>query len=245
MVEAAGQWWPDGWVKGEGFVRPPDVADPMTPPPSFDKIGEEYVRQIPYDFAFQLAWRAAMGGRPYISMGAMPLTFAVRDQHLFCPDEQQLESSVNQASPHWLDEQELAVGTVELLFLRSESGLPTRLLSFTVDDRLRGVAALPAGEPADMRAWIGMLGRRSEAAASIIRTTSDVLEMIRPISIKTTAFGEVEQSLPSRVSAMYLPWSLVHVRDAERRAQLAYVMREKGLRAVLDSVEEVRAHGGG
>jgi len=46
MVEAAGQRWPDGWVKGEGFVRPPDVADPMMPPPSFDKIGEEYVRQI-------------------------------------------------------------------------------------------------------------------------------------------------------------------------------------------------------
>src|SRR5215217_557485 len=46
MVEAAGQRWPDGWVKGEGFVRPPDVADPLTPPPSFDEIGEEYVRQI-------------------------------------------------------------------------------------------------------------------------------------------------------------------------------------------------------
>ncbi|HEX5963795.1 MAG TPA: hypothetical protein VFY42_08715 [Gemmatimonadales bacterium] len=46
MVDAAGQRWPDGWVKGEGFVRPPDVADPMTPPPGFDKIGEEYVRQI-------------------------------------------------------------------------------------------------------------------------------------------------------------------------------------------------------
>ncbi len=29
MVEAAGQRWPDGWVKGEGFVRPPDVADPL------------------------------------------------------------------------------------------------------------------------------------------------------------------------------------------------------------------------
>ena len=45
MVEAAGRLWPDGWVKGEGFVRPPDVADP-TPPPSFDQIGEEHVRQI-------------------------------------------------------------------------------------------------------------------------------------------------------------------------------------------------------
>lgn len=46
MVDAAGQRWPDGWVKGEGFVRPADVADPMTPPPRFDKVGEEYVRQI-------------------------------------------------------------------------------------------------------------------------------------------------------------------------------------------------------
>ena len=46
MVEAGGERWPDGWVKGEGFVRPPDVADPMTPPPSFDKIGQEHVRQI-------------------------------------------------------------------------------------------------------------------------------------------------------------------------------------------------------
>jgi hypothetical protein len=27
-------------------VRPPDVANPMMPPPSFDKIGDEYVRQI-------------------------------------------------------------------------------------------------------------------------------------------------------------------------------------------------------
>jgi hypothetical protein len=46
MVEAAGQRWPNGWVKGEGFVRP-DVADPMTPPPRFDKIGEEYVHDPP------------------------------------------------------------------------------------------------------------------------------------------------------------------------------------------------------
>jgi arylsulfatase A-like enzyme len=32
MVEAAGQRWPDGWVKGEGFVRPPDVNHPVNPP---------------------------------------------------------------------------------------------------------------------------------------------------------------------------------------------------------------------
>ncbi|MGZ6849480.1 MAG: hypothetical protein ACXVEV_01325 [Nocardioidaceae bacterium] len=46
MVDAAGQRWPAGWVKGEGFVRPPGEADPLKPPPRFDVIGEEYVRQI-------------------------------------------------------------------------------------------------------------------------------------------------------------------------------------------------------
>lgn len=46
MVEAAGQEWPDGWVKGMGFVRPRQDADPMQPPPSVGVIGEEYVRQI-------------------------------------------------------------------------------------------------------------------------------------------------------------------------------------------------------
>lgn len=45
MVDAAGQRWPDGWVKGEGFVRP-SGSDPMRRPPRFDEIGEEYVRQI-------------------------------------------------------------------------------------------------------------------------------------------------------------------------------------------------------
>jgi hypothetical protein len=46
MVDAAGQRWPDGWVKGEGFVRPVGETDPLKPPPWFDEIGEEYVRQI-------------------------------------------------------------------------------------------------------------------------------------------------------------------------------------------------------
>ncbi|MCW2757388.1 MAG: hypothetical protein JWO46_1134 [Nocardioidaceae bacterium] len=45
MVEAAGQRWPDGWVKGEGFVRA-RVEDRYAPPPSFAAVGEEYVRQI-------------------------------------------------------------------------------------------------------------------------------------------------------------------------------------------------------
>jgi hypothetical protein len=46
MVEAAGQEWPDGWVKGEGFVRPRSTDDPMKPPPTVAEIGEEDVRQI-------------------------------------------------------------------------------------------------------------------------------------------------------------------------------------------------------
>jgi hypothetical protein len=45
MVDAAGQRWPEGWVRGEGFVRP-SGTDPMRRPPRFDEIGEEYVRQI-------------------------------------------------------------------------------------------------------------------------------------------------------------------------------------------------------
>jgi hypothetical protein len=46
MVDAAGQRWPDGWIKGEGFVRPAWETDPLKPPPPFVELGEEYVRQI-------------------------------------------------------------------------------------------------------------------------------------------------------------------------------------------------------
>lgn len=46
MVDAAGQRWPEGWVKGEGFVRPRGETDPLKAPPRFVDIGEEYVRQI-------------------------------------------------------------------------------------------------------------------------------------------------------------------------------------------------------
>ena len=45
-VDAVGQRWPDGWVKGEGFVRPVGETDPLKPPPRFVDLGEEYVRQI-------------------------------------------------------------------------------------------------------------------------------------------------------------------------------------------------------
>lgn len=47
MVEAAGEHWPDGWVKGEGFVRPRHEEPEAPPPaPTFAEVGEEYVRQI-------------------------------------------------------------------------------------------------------------------------------------------------------------------------------------------------------
>ncbi|KAB7744502.1 tyrosine-type recombinase/integrase [Nostocoides sp. F2B08] len=45
MVDAAGQYWPEGWVKGEGFVRPRE-DNRYEATPSFAAIGEEYVRQI-------------------------------------------------------------------------------------------------------------------------------------------------------------------------------------------------------
>lgn len=46
MVEAGGERWPDGWVKGEGFIRPWMSPIRLPGPPRFDEIGEEYVRQI-------------------------------------------------------------------------------------------------------------------------------------------------------------------------------------------------------
>lgn len=46
MVDAAGQRWPEGWVRGEGFVRPPGEENPLATPPRFVDIAEEYVRQI-------------------------------------------------------------------------------------------------------------------------------------------------------------------------------------------------------
>lgn len=54
MVEAAGHYWPDGWVKGEGFVRAreekpaaPEPVEQVAPPaPGFATVAEEYVRQI-------------------------------------------------------------------------------------------------------------------------------------------------------------------------------------------------------
>jgi integrase len=46
MVTAAGQDWPDGWVKGEGFVRAGTDVDPMVAPPTVVELGEAYVRQI-------------------------------------------------------------------------------------------------------------------------------------------------------------------------------------------------------
>lgn len=48
MVDAAGQRWPEGWMKGMGFVRP--VVEELVPvspaSPMFAEVAEEYVRQI-------------------------------------------------------------------------------------------------------------------------------------------------------------------------------------------------------
>lgn len=47
MVDAAGQHWPEGWVKGRGFVRAQaEEPAPRPPAPTFPTVAEEYVRQI-------------------------------------------------------------------------------------------------------------------------------------------------------------------------------------------------------
>lgn len=43
-AEAAGNRWPEGWVKGEGLVRSPANHD--VPRPYFAEVAEEYVRQV-------------------------------------------------------------------------------------------------------------------------------------------------------------------------------------------------------
>ena len=47
MVIAAGEFWPDGWVKGAGFVRPnPAAGTSVSPPRAVSEVGLEYVDQI-------------------------------------------------------------------------------------------------------------------------------------------------------------------------------------------------------
>ena len=46
MVDAAGQRWPDGWVKGEGFVRPADVTDRWPRRPASTRSARSTSRQI-------------------------------------------------------------------------------------------------------------------------------------------------------------------------------------------------------
>lgn len=191
--------------------------------------------------ALRIAWQAAMAGRSFISMGAMPLTFAVRGGKLVCPDEPELVAAVGQASPLWLGDHGETAGSAELLFVEGERRFPTRLLAFTTCDRLSGLAVIPAAEPAEMRTWLGLLERRTTAAGGIIRSTGALLEMVRPLLMEDTRFGQVEGALRAAVESMYLPWSLAGVPDAHRRAELAAAMRDKGLRGVLGSVQDVRS----
>lgn len=47
MVEAAGDRWPEGWVKGSGFVRAPaDETASVTSPRPLKEVGLDYVDQI-------------------------------------------------------------------------------------------------------------------------------------------------------------------------------------------------------
>jgi integrase len=49
MVASAGEYWPEGWVKGRGFVRTPDAAGALgsfATPRSVEEVGLEYVAQI-------------------------------------------------------------------------------------------------------------------------------------------------------------------------------------------------------
>jgi hypothetical protein len=46
MVMAAGEYWPDGWIKGRGFVRESGPAqDVPVPARSFHDVGLDYVNQ--------------------------------------------------------------------------------------------------------------------------------------------------------------------------------------------------------
>jgi hypothetical protein len=47
MVVAAGESWPDGWIKGQGFVREKShVKEPDAAPRRFHDVGLDYVNQI-------------------------------------------------------------------------------------------------------------------------------------------------------------------------------------------------------
>ncbi len=47
MVMAAGEYWPDGWIKGRGFVRESaPTQDVPAPARSFHDVGQDYVNQI-------------------------------------------------------------------------------------------------------------------------------------------------------------------------------------------------------
>lgn len=196
-----------------------------------------------YASALRLTWDAAMAGRAFISMGAMPLNFGVQDGSLVCPDEPELQISVNEAHHLFFDSSDCEArdGSAELLFAQTRIGLPTRILLFTRGDSVTGLAAIPSVETEDLQEWGAALRARSGSARSLIQLSSSVLERIWSTLLDVTELGQIEEILPGRVQEMYLPWSLVHVKDADMRAQLAKSMRERGVRALLETVSEVRA----
>lgn len=41
LAAAAGERWPDGWVRGAGFGRPREDADPMVAPPRRGRLRDD------------------------------------------------------------------------------------------------------------------------------------------------------------------------------------------------------------
>lgn len=194
----------------------------------------------PMEAAFEALWETAMAGRRFLSMGAMPLTFEVRDQRFVCPDDESLERSVNKAATLWGADHATSEGSAELLIL-SEGGLPRRLLAFSAADTVLGLAALPLAKTDEMKRWFSLLSTRSAAGHQLIEQGGSLLGMVRSILTAHTVFGEIESGLPDRVMASYLPWTLSKVGDPARRKQLAASMQANGLKDLLRSVTDVRA----
>lgn len=98
MVEAAGNHWPDGWVKGEGFVRSRD--DRYVPPQSFAEVAEEYVRQIVELSPGQR--------RRYLSQVRVLTLTEIRDARIF---DRQLDAIAEKEIKAWLIDWDRALMT--------------------------------------------------------------------------------------------------------------------------------------
>lgn len=120
MVVSAGSSWPDGWVKGEGFVRPRG-GDPTVEAPAFPVIGEEYVRQIVDITPGQR--------KKYLSQIRTLATTEIRgvlpfERSVSAIGEQDIKAWLIDWDPCAQDEGELPRPDVRRLQLRRRAGLP-------------------------------------------------------------------------------------------------------------------------